>query len=116
MVAAMRIAKKGPIKAGGQLTVKAACVMKQHHSSAPARPLSQRDLESAILRRCAAGRDQLDKTKVPGVDIIPIRPGAAGTQPDFPRAWLRKEDKSQKRGAAASGRGHPTPDALSARW
>ncbi|CAJ1406501.1 unnamed protein product [Effrenium voratum] len=48
--------------------------------------LSQRQLESAILRRCAAGRDRLDRRTADGVKILKVKPGEAG----FP-GWRRKE-------------------------
>eukprot|EP00933_Yihiella_yeosuensis_P075776 TRINITY_DN8529_c0_g2_i1.p1 TRINITY_DN8529_c0_g2~~TRINITY_DN8529_c0_g2_i1.p1 ORF type:complete len:374 (-),score=81.11 TRINITY_DN8529_c0_g2_i1:370-1491(-) len=61
---------------------------------------TQRLLEDAILRRCAAGRDQLDKKRVPGVTVIPVKPGTTDCK-DFPRAWSRKESSGRKaRGAA----------------
>lgn len=62
--------------------------------------LTQRALEDAILRRCAKGRDQLDKKRAPGVKVVPVLPGSTG-QKDFPRYWSRKEDgKKLERGAA----------------
>ncbi|CAJ1356837.1 unnamed protein product [Effrenium voratum] len=48
--------------------------------------LSQRQLESAILRRCAAGRDRLDRRTADGVKILKVKPGEA----EFP-GWRRKE-------------------------
>eukprot|EP00913_Durusdinium_trenchii_P012701 g11927.t1 len=55
---------------------------------------SQRELESSILRRCASGRDRLDKRLATGVKIIKVAPGSTGSkelhsighiQKDFPR-------------------------------
>jgi len=51
--------------------------------------LTQRQLESAILRQCAAGRDRLDRRMAKGVKIISVRPSSEG----FPRKWFRREGR-----------------------
>ncbi|CAK8988651.1 unnamed protein product [Durusdinium trenchii] len=61
---------------------------------------SQRELESSILRRCASGRDRLDKRLATGVKIIKVAPGSTGSK-DFPRLWKRDEgDRTKIRGSA----------------
>lgn len=56
---------------------------------------SQRELESTILRRCAAGRDRLDKRVAAGVKIVKVKSGE-----DFP-SWTRREgNRATKRGSA----------------
>jgi len=61
---------------------------------------SQHDLETAILYRCAKGRDELDKKREPGVKIVPIQLGDTGSTA-FPKRWTRHEDgKRVVRGAA----------------
>eukprot|EP00929_Paragymnodinium_shiwhaense_P100525 TRINITY_DN62906_c0_g1_i1.p1 TRINITY_DN62906_c0_g1~~TRINITY_DN62906_c0_g1_i1.p1 ORF type:complete len:370 (-),score=47.76 TRINITY_DN62906_c0_g1_i1:137-1246(-) len=64
------------------------------------RKLSQRELETRILYRCAKGKDQLDKKKAPGVRIVPVPLGSTGLR-RFPQQWTRQEgDKTVRRGAA----------------
>lgn len=55
---------------------------------------SHRELESAILRRCAAGRDSLDARRAPGVKLVKVRLGSTGLR-HFPRRWTRKEEKGR---------------------
>lgn len=57
--------------------------------------LSQRDLESAILKQCAVGRDKLDRPdrNMP-VRVSKVLPGATGS-PEFPRAWARKSEAAR---------------------
>lgn len=57
--------------------------------------LSQRDLENAILKQCAAGRDKLDRAQrhMP-VRVLKVLPGETGS-PEFPRAWARKGEAAR---------------------
>eukprot|EP00434_Breviolum_minutum_P037934 symbB.v1.2.033638.t1/scaffold4202.1/size44672/4 len=58
---------------------------------------TQRELESTILRRCAAGRDRLDRRMAPGVKIVKVN---SDKIEDFP-TWTRHEGRSKiKRGSA----------------
>eukprot|EP00928_Gymnodinium_smaydae_P049907 TRINITY_DN33517_c0_g1_i1.p1 TRINITY_DN33517_c0_g1~~TRINITY_DN33517_c0_g1_i1.p1 ORF type:complete len:366 (-),score=50.49 TRINITY_DN33517_c0_g1_i1:79-1176(-) len=52
---------------------------------------SQKQLEDAILQRCAKGCDQLDKQRAfPGISKSRVKPGDTHL-PEFPRAWVRWE-------------------------
>jgi len=62
--------------------------------------LSQHELASEILRRCAKGRDQLDKKMAPDVKVVPVKPESTGLQ-EFPALWMRKEGaRRTQRGTA----------------
>jgi len=62
--------------------------------------LSQYELETRILRRCAAGKDQLDKKRESGVRIIAVPLGSTGSR-RFPQQWTRREGgTSVRRGGA----------------
>lgn len=62
---------------------------------------SQYGLESAILRRCSVGKDQLDKLcKFDGVRKLAVRPGDTRAK-DFPQAWVRWEGSRQRQRGVA---------------
>jgi len=81
-------------------TVKKGRNLKAGRASGAKATRTQRELEDAILRRCAAGTDKLDRVRAPDVKIVSVKPGATGDAA-FPRAWTRREDgKRHLRGTA----------------
>eukprot|EP00971_Amphidinium_carterae_P029010 570482-Amphidinium_carterae.1 len=55
--------------------------------------------ESAILHRCAAGRDKLDRELATDVEVLKVPCGSTGLA-GFPRRWHRVEGHAKNKAHA----------------